>query len=64
MRTTPGIARRMGSVGQFIWPGAGGADWWADPKEDLVLVPLGRARTDRWDHRQTINALVYQAITH
>src|SRR5689334_3853017 len=33
VRTTPGVVRMMGSVGQFSWPGASGTDWWVDPKE-------------------------------
>src|SRR5262249_27896567 len=34
VRTTPGIVRTMGSVGDFSWPGATGTNWWADPKEE------------------------------
>jgi CubicO group peptidase (beta-lactamase class C family) len=63
VRTTPGIARMMGSVGQFGWPGASGTDWWADPKEELAVVYLSAAPGPiRWTYRQKINALVYQAI--
>jgi CubicO group peptidase (beta-lactamase class C family) len=63
VRTTPGVVRMMGSVGQFTWPGASGTDWWADPKEDLVVVYLSAAPGPlRWHYRQLINALVYQAI--
>jgi CubicO group peptidase (beta-lactamase class C family) len=63
VRTTPGVVRMMGSVGQFSWPGASGTDWWADPKEDLVVVYLSAAPGPiRWHYRQLINALVYQAI--
>ncbi len=63
VRTTPGIVRMMGSVGQFSWPGASGTDWWADPKEELAVVYLSAAPgPTRWHYRQKINALVYQAI--
>ena len=63
VRATPGVVRMMGSVGQFSWPGASGTDWWADPKEDLVVVYLSAAPGPlRWHYRQKINALVYQAI--
>lgn len=63
VRTTPGIARMLGSVGQFTWPGSTGTDWWVDPKEDLVVVYLSAAPGPlRWHYRQVINALVYQAI--
>jgi len=63
VRTTPGLVRMMGSVGQFSWPGASGTDWWVDPKEDLAVVYLSAAPGPlRWHYRQKINALVYQAI--
>jgi CubicO group peptidase (beta-lactamase class C family) len=64
VRSTPGVIRMMGSVGQFTWPGASGTDWWVDPKEDLAVVYLSAAPGPlRWHYRQKINALVYQAIT-
>lgn len=63
VRTTPGVIRMMGSVGQFSWPGASGTDWWVDPKEELAVVYLSAAPGPiRWHYRQKINALVYQAI--
>jgi CubicO group peptidase (beta-lactamase class C family) len=63
VRTTPGVVRMMGSVGQFSWPGASGTDWWADPKEELAVVYLSAAPGPiRWHYRQKINAMVYQAI--
>ncbi len=63
VRTTPGVIKMMGSVGQFSWPGAAGTDWWADPKEELAVVFFSAAPGPiRWHYRQKINALVYQAI--
>jgi CubicO group peptidase (beta-lactamase class C family) len=63
VRTTPGVVRMLGSVGQFSWPGASGTDWWADPKEELAVVYLSAAPGPiRWHYRQLINALVYQAM--
>jgi CubicO group peptidase (beta-lactamase class C family) len=63
VRTTPGVVRMMGSVGDFSWPGASGTNWWADPKEELAVVWMAQSPgTIRWKYRQLINALVYQAI--
>jgi CubicO group peptidase (beta-lactamase class C family) len=63
VRTTPGVVRMMGSVGQFSWPGASGTDWWVDPREELAVVYLSAAPGPiRWHYRQKINALVYQSI--
>jgi CubicO group peptidase (beta-lactamase class C family) len=63
VRTTPGIARMMGSVGEFAWPGASGTNWWVDPKEELIVVWMAHSPgTIRWRYRQMISALVYQAL--
>ena len=63
VRTTPGVVRLMGSVGDFSWPGASGTNWWGDPKEELAVVFMSAAPGPlRWHYRQLINALVYQAI--
>src|SRR5438128_4345052 len=63
VRTTPGVVRLMGSVGDFSWPGASGTNWWADPHEQLTVVFMSAAPGPiRWHYRQLINALVYQAI--
>jgi CubicO group peptidase (beta-lactamase class C family) len=63
VRTTPGVVKMMGSIGQFSWPGASGTDWWADPKQELAVVYMSAAPGPvRWHYRQKINALVYQAI--
>jgi CubicO group peptidase (beta-lactamase class C family) len=63
VRTTTGVVRLMGSVGDFSWPGASGTNWWADPQEQLVVVFMAHTPGPiRWHYRQAINALVYQAI--
>ena len=63
VRTTPGVVRLMGSVGQFTWPGASGTDWWVDPKEELAVVYLSAAPGPiRWHYRQVIDAMVNRAI--
>jgi CubicO group peptidase (beta-lactamase class C family) len=63
VRTTPGIVRLMGSVGDFSWAGASGTNWWADPREQLAVVFMAQTPGPiRWHYRQVINALVYQAI--
>jgi CubicO group peptidase (beta-lactamase class C family) len=63
VRTTPGIVRMSGSVGEFSWPGASGTNWWADPKEDLAVVFMAHTPGPiRWHYRQVIAALVEQAI--
>ncbi len=63
VRRTEGVVRLMGSVGDFSWPGAYGTNWWADPKEELVVVFMAHSPGPiRWHYRQLINALVLQAL--
>jgi len=63
VRTSPGIARTLGSVGDFSWPGASGTNWWADPREDLAVVFMAHSPGPiRWHYRQVINAMVERAI--
>ena len=63
VRTTPGVVRLSGSVGDFSWPGASGTNWWGDPKEELTVVFMAHSPGPiRWHYRQVINALVNQAI--
>jgi CubicO group peptidase (beta-lactamase class C family) len=63
VQTTPGIVRMAGSVGNFSWPGASGTNWWADPKEDLVVVFMAASPGQiRWHYRQVIDAMVNRAI--
>ena len=63
VRSTEGIVRTMGSVGDFGWPGAYGTNWWADPKEELAVVFMAQSPGPiRWHYRQLINALVMQAL--
>ena len=64
--TVRGLSTRApipGSPGDFYWPGAYATYWWADPKEELVVVfmtqsPLGR------HYQHLVRGLVYQAIAH
>ena len=63
VQTTPGIVRTAGSVGSFSRPGAYGTNWWADPKEQLVVVFMAQTPGPiRWHYRYVVNAIVSQAI--
>jgi CubicO group peptidase (beta-lactamase class C family) len=61
VREHNGGAPMAGSAGDFFWPGAFATYWWADPREQMIVVfmtqsPLGR------HYQQLIRALVYQAV--
>jgi CubicO group peptidase (beta-lactamase class C family) len=61
VRQDNGLSALAGSAGDFFWPGAFATYWWADPKEQLVVVsmlqsPLGR------HYQELLRSLVNQAI--
>jgi CubicO group peptidase (beta-lactamase class C family) len=61
VRQANGLSPMAGSAGDFFWPGAFATYWWADPREELVVVsmlqsPLGR------HYQELIRSLVNQAI--
>jgi CubicO group peptidase (beta-lactamase class C family) len=62
VRKEPGLAPIPGSVGDFYWPGAFATYWWADPKEDMVVVSMMQAPLGA-HYRALLRALVFQAIT-
>jgi len=61
VREAKGLSPMAGSPGDYFWPGAFATYWWADPKEEMVVVlmmqsPLGR------HYQHLLRALVFQAI--
>jgi CubicO group peptidase (beta-lactamase class C family) len=50
-----------GSAGDFFWPGAFATYWWADPKEQLVVVSMQQSPFGG-HYQQLLRSLVYQAI--
>ena len=61
VREERGVAPMMGSAGDFYWPGAYATYWWADPREQLVVVSMQQSPFGR-HYQQLVRALVYQAI--
>lgn len=52
-----------GSVGTFEWGGAYGSSYWADPKEELILVYLKQlSPTNGLDDQAKLKSMVYQAV--
>lgn len=63
VRTEPGVAATNGSVGDYSWNGANGTLYWADPKEQLVVVTMtvGPGEIRKY-YREQMAALVYGAM--
>ena len=61
VREEHGGAPMSGSPGDYFWPGAFATYWWADPKEQMVVVSMMQSPLGR-HYQQLVRALVYQAI--
>ena len=63
VRTDRGLSAINGNVGDFTWNGAYGTIFWADPKEQMVVVMMGVAPGEiRKVHREQLNAVIYGAL--
>ena len=64
LRTTAGISAVPGNPGEYSWNGAYGTQFFADPKEKLVVV-VGTAAPGelRKYYREQVQAIVYGAMT-
>lgn len=61
--TDLGASGAMGSKGAFGWGGAYNSVFWADPKEDLLVVYFTQVRPSSLiDDKNILRALVYQSI--
>ena len=61
VRQEKGLASSPGSPGDFYWPGAFATYWWADPKEEMVVVSMMQSPLGR-HYRELLRGLVLQAI--
>src|SRR5438105_3863461 len=61
VRREKGLSPLNGSAGDFYWPGAFATYWWADPKEQMVVVSMMQAPLGG-HYQQLVRSLVYQAI--
>jgi CubicO group peptidase (beta-lactamase class C family) len=62
VRTQPGIAPFLGSVGQFYWSGMAGTFFWIDPAENMFAVFMMQGPGQRVYIRSMLRNLVYAAL--
>lgn len=62
VRTEPGAAPFLGSVGELNWNGAGGTSFWVDPAERLAVVYLMQAPSHRGRYRVALRNTIYGAF--
>ena len=51
-----------GGLGEFFWPGVSGANFWVDPKNNLIVVFLTHAPLHRTTHRAQLRNAVYGGL--
>lgn len=62
VRKDEGVATSSGSAGDYTWGGVGGTYFWADPKEDMVVVFGMQSPSQRVRYRQVLRDMIYGAI--
>lgn len=64
VRRADGLNGAPGSAGEYRWGGAGGTDFWVDPKEQLFAILMTQAQPGpaQREFKELFRQLVYQAI--
>jgi CubicO group peptidase (beta-lactamase class C family) len=62
VRTDPGASALEGSVGELNWGGAGGTYFWIDPKQNMFVVFMAQAPSQRTRIRSALKNMVYGAF--
>ncbi|MFP5413314.1 MAG: serine hydrolase domain-containing protein [Gammaproteobacteria bacterium] len=62
VRTAAGESAYPSSVGEYYWGGAGGTYFWADPKQDMLVVFMMQSPKNRVPYRSLLRNMVYASI--
>lgn len=62
VRTEPGAAPFLGSVGELNWNGAGGTSFWIDPAERMAVVYMMQSPSQRGRYRVALRNMIYGAM--
>jgi CubicO group peptidase (beta-lactamase class C family) len=62
VRTEAGVSPMEGSVGEMNWSGAGGTTFWIDPKENMFVIFMAQAPSQRMRLRIALKNIVYGAF--
>jgi CubicO group peptidase (beta-lactamase class C family) len=63
VRQYRGVSAINGNIGDYTWNGAYGTMYFADPKENMVVVMMAATPGDlRKEYRERVNALIYAAL--
>jgi CubicO group peptidase (beta-lactamase class C family) len=62
VRREAGVSALQGSLGDYWWLGAGGTNFWVDPKEDMLVVFMTYKPSKRLYYRGLLREMVYASI--
>jgi CubicO group peptidase (beta-lactamase class C family) len=63
VRKYRGVSAINGNIGDYTWNGAYGTMYFADPKENMVVVMMAATPGDmRKEYRERVNAMIYAAL--
>lgn len=51
-----------GPLGEYRWDGVGGTFFWVDPSDDLIVVVMTQAPSQRWRMEVDVRRIVYDAL--
>ena len=61
MRTKE-LANEPGPIGEYRWDGVGGTFFWIDPKDDMFVIVMMQAPSQRVRIESEVRKLVYGAM--
>ena len=59
---TKELADEPGPLGEFRWDGVGGTFFWVDPTDDMFVLVMTQAPSQRWRMEVDVRKIVYEAL--
>jgi CubicO group peptidase (beta-lactamase class C family) len=59
---TKEIAEEPGPLGEYRWDGVGGTFFWVDPADDMFVLVMTQAPSQRWRMEVDVRKIVYDAL--
>lgn len=59
---TKELASEPGPLGEYRWDGVGGTFFWVDPADDMFVLVMTQAPSQRWRMEVDVRKIVYEAL--
>ena len=59
---TKTLASEPGPLGEYRWDGVGGTFFWVDPADDMFVLVMTQAPSQRWRMEVDVRKIVYEAL--